>query len=133
MTMQNHNPPVTTDVDMNLDLPPRSIWRKKVTWETMSRSEATRWIDSYNAWVEWWNTCERSKDLPLSPEWSEATFIWMVGRRHTMAFRPHKSERTAIIQFRRWQPFARGMSCSRNPARLDDIRWAAWEARSARA
>jgi hypothetical protein len=88
---------------------------------TMTRAEAEHWIASYNAWVGLWNEHERSRDLPLGPEWAEASFLGGAIPKSVLAF--SLGDRWGLIRmssFRAWKNGYRGR------ADVTKIAWAGW-------
>jgi hypothetical protein len=62
----------------------------------MTMADAERWIASYNSWVEIWNRHERSRDLPLSPEWLEADYL--MSRRACLTPRSLAQARIEVVR-----------------------------------
>jgi hypothetical protein len=111
--------------ETHLPLPPKSQWGHGRSYVPMTRAEAEYWIASHNAWVEVWNRHERSHDLPLSPDWPEATTIGPIPK-SVLAFTPRGQSRTGYIRMRSYQCWEEGWSYCRRPANAANIIWAGW-------
>jgi hypothetical protein len=102
--------------------------------EPMTVADAKHWIASYNAWVEVWNRHERDRDLPLSPEWSDAYLLGGAIPASVLAFKPRTGQSHehlllngwGFIRLRKWRPFHRGWSYCRTQADPANIVWACW-------
>jgi len=90
----------------------------------MTRTEAERWITSYNAWVDLWNEHERSPDLPLDPRWDEASVLGGAIPTSVLAF--SLGNRWGLI---RMSGFHAWRSGSRGHADITKIVWAGWRER----
>lgn len=106
-------------------MPPRSL---PGTYEPMTLAEAEGWIESHARWVEKWNRHERSRDLPLSPEWIEAESVALFAPwpQSCIGFRVAGTGRLGIMRFRGFRVFHDGWSFCRNAGSLDRLVWAGW-------
>jgi hypothetical protein len=108
-------------------LPPRSIMG--APHKLMTMSEVEHWAASYNDWVALWNKHEKSRDLPLGPEWAEAEWDYYRPVISAIRFRTRDTGRIGIMRFRGHHPFVRGWSFCRCPVELDRLVWAGWDNR----
>jgi hypothetical protein len=108
--------------------PPRSFRYRSRRVVPMAVAEADRWLGIYNAWVERWNTHEKSLDLPLNPKWNDAKLLWRSHVRQLL-FEINEAEPRRLAVFkpvRTWDPFEEGWSFCRRSISKDQIVWAAW-------
>jgi hypothetical protein len=111
-------------------MPPKSFKRSGLcTIHPMSLSDAEYWVASYDKWVDLWNKHERSRDLPLSPDWPEAdtTAAAMFGR-GVLMFSPRTCVwpgEKAVIKAD-FSIYHKGWSFCRNHLPIERIKWAGW-------
>jgi hypothetical protein len=110
-------------------LPPKSalVGYRNRQIHPMTREQAKYWLASYNAWADEWRKAELSRDLPLNPDWKEASFSIHWNRPSIMSFAPLPLERRlkGLMRVKKWDHSER-FSRRAKPALVDNVMWACW-------
>lgn len=104
-----------------LPLPPDYIIREYGRpARPMKVNEARHWAESFNRWVEKWNRHECDVNLPLSPDWDEATDVHIFGPKSAIGFEV-PGLGLGIMRIAGYSPFHGGWSFCRNPVDAERI------------
>jgi hypothetical protein len=107
----------------------------------MTVADAESWIARYNSWAEAWNRHERDRNLPIGPDWPEASQMFGGLPDSVLAFTPRDAEQQRVpgrgggywwfqprgfIRLRKWRVWRKFSACRSEDADPANIVWAGW-------
>lgn len=116
----------STLASVYLPLPPKA-WLEP-GFEPMRRSHALLVVQSLNAWIRHWNTCEHSRRRDVNPSWELGrSLIWEDRRKYGLLFHINSDDRWGHLRIGGgWTGLQNRKACRRAVIHPEAIVWGFW-------